>query len=124
MTQQEFFQRTGVQVSQLEFDAINNVYYASDFDKDEFCKFWCRMNASRVKEAREQRKHENKVRRITERAWEIIRKLENQAKDAEDWSLYPDLTISEKKFLSETWGFEVYTDISSLVCDLKRILKK
>lgn len=52
MTQQEFFERTKVEVSNNEFKAIQDVYYYSDLDKDEFCKLWCKMNKTRVKAAK------------------------------------------------------------------------
>ena len=38
MTKQEFTNRTLVEVSDEEFNAIQTVYYASDLGKDEFCK--------------------------------------------------------------------------------------
>ena len=52
MTKQEFTNRTMVEVSNYEFDAINEVYMHSDLDKDQFCKMWCKMNATRVKNAK------------------------------------------------------------------------
>lgn len=52
MTKQEFTQRTQVEVSNHEFDAINEVYMHSELDKDEFCKVWCKMNPIRVKNAK------------------------------------------------------------------------
>ena len=55
MTQQEFFNRTGVEVSNNEFFAIHEVYCNSDLDKDDFCKMWCKMNQSRVKAAKADR---------------------------------------------------------------------
>ena len=56
MTQQEFFNRTGVEVNNDEFWAINEVYNNSDVDKDEFCKLWCKMNPERVQKAKIERK--------------------------------------------------------------------
>ena len=55
MLHSEFIQRTGVEVSNYEFDAINEVYMNSDLDKDEFCKMWCKMNKSRVQNAHQRR---------------------------------------------------------------------
>ena len=55
MTQQEFFNRTGVEVSNKEFEAINEVYMNSDLDKDEFCKMWVKMNKTRVQNANVER---------------------------------------------------------------------
>ena len=55
MTQQEFTNRTNVEVSYNEFNAIHEVYMSSDLDKDEFCKMWCKMNANRVKNAKVER---------------------------------------------------------------------
>lgn len=55
MTQQEFEQRTGVQVSSIEFNVINEFYMTCECDKDVFCKMWCKMNANRVKDAKVER---------------------------------------------------------------------
>lgn len=60
MTQQEFTQRTKVEVSNDEFWAINEVYNNSDLDKDEFCKMWCKMNKSRVQNAKVERMAQQK----------------------------------------------------------------
>ena len=55
MTQQEFTQRVNVEVSNSEFEAINEVYMNSDLDKDEFCKMWVKMNKTRVQNAKVER---------------------------------------------------------------------
>ena len=55
MTQQEFTQRVNVEVSNNEFEAINEVYMNSDLDKDEFCKMWVKMNKTRVQNAKVER---------------------------------------------------------------------
>ena len=52
MTQQEFFERTMVEVSSTEFEKINEFYMNVECDKDEFCKMWCKMNKTRVQNAR------------------------------------------------------------------------
>ena len=55
MTQQEFTNRTNVEVSYNEFNAIHEVYMNSDLDKDEFCKMWLKMNKTRVQNAKVER---------------------------------------------------------------------
>ena len=55
MTKQEFTQRTKVEVSNNEFEMINEFYMNCECDKDEFCKMWCKMNPNRVKEAKVER---------------------------------------------------------------------
>ena len=55
MTQQEFTQRVNVEVSNKEFEAINEVYMNSYLDKDEFCKMWVKMNKTRVQNAKVER---------------------------------------------------------------------
>lgn len=55
MTQQEFTQRVNVEVSNKEFEAINEVYMNSDLDKDEFCNMWVKMNKTRVENAKVER---------------------------------------------------------------------
>lgn len=52
MTREEFKNRTGVQVDDYEWYAINETYNYSKVDKDTFCKYWCKMNANRVSNAR------------------------------------------------------------------------
>ena len=56
MTQFEFETRTKVNVTAEEFDIINNFYMSCEADKDEFCKMWCKMNPSRVQNAKIERK--------------------------------------------------------------------
>lgn len=60
MTQKEFENRA-IEVSQKEFEAINIVYMASDLDKDEFCKMWCKMNANRIKTYKAEKKAEQEM---------------------------------------------------------------
>jgi hypothetical protein len=55
MTKQEFTNRTQVEVSNSEFDMINEFYMNCECDKDEFCKMWCKMNPERVKNAKVER---------------------------------------------------------------------
>lgn len=40
MTQQEFETLTGLNVSASEFDYINRIYMATNFQKDKFCAEW------------------------------------------------------------------------------------
>ena len=51
MTQKEFTNRTNVEVSYKEFEAIHEVYVNSDMDKNEFCEMWKKMNKSRVEKS-------------------------------------------------------------------------
>lgn len=75
MTRQEFETRTLVMnVSDYEFDAIYAVYMASDLDKDEFCKMWCKMNASRVARAKAEAKKAQEVAELKDKVGQIIAK--------------------------------------------------
>ena len=56
MTKQEFTQRVKVEVSDIEYNAIEMVYMHSDVDKDEFCKMWVKMNKTRVEKAKAEAK--------------------------------------------------------------------
>lgn len=75
MTQQEFSSRTLVEVSTEEFWAINEVYNHSDLNKDEFCKLWRKMNASRVAEAKAQAKAQAEQERVFAKTHTLILKL-------------------------------------------------
>lgn len=56
----EFIERTGITPEHEEWQAINTMYMMADCDKDEFCKLWCKMNAQRVKAAKEQKAKEKR----------------------------------------------------------------
>ena len=55
MTKQEFTNRVKVEVSDKEFEVINEFYMSCECDKDEFCKMWVKMNPYRVKNAKVER---------------------------------------------------------------------
>lgn len=81
MTQQEFTQRVNVEVSNKEFEAINEVYMNSDLDKDEFCKMWVKMNKTRVKEA----KVERMLKAKDEAYRDALHKLYNKTNGEDLW---------------------------------------
>lgn len=64
MTHQEFQTRTQVRVNAAEFESINKVYMNADVDKDVFCKMWCKMNASRIKAAKEEIKKQQTIDKV------------------------------------------------------------
>ena len=99
MTHIEFETRTMVAVSSKEFDAINEVYMNSDLDKDEFCKMWCKMNASRVARAKEEIKKAEAEAARKDMAMDIYVTLTfgvEGLKDADDC-----LNSKQKRFLAD-----------------------
>lgn len=78
MTQKEFTQFTGVQVSNDEFWAINEVYNNSEVTKEEFCQMWCRINSIRVAEAKARAKKEAQKDSIRNKVNPILLKIEKQ----------------------------------------------
>lgn len=81
MTQQEFTQRTQVEVSNKEFNAIHEVYMASDLDKDEFCKMWVKMNKTRVQNA----KAERMIKAKDEAYRDALHKFYTKTKDSNEF---------------------------------------
>lgn len=75
MTQNEFTQRVGIEVSVKEFEAINEVYMNSDLDKDAFCRIWVKMNKSRVREARVKAAELKEKQTLKEMAWALYQKV-------------------------------------------------
>lgn len=65
MNKQEFESRTLVEVSESEYEAIETVYMNSDLNKDDFCKLWCKMNASRVKAVKEAIKEQKRIAKLS-----------------------------------------------------------
>lgn len=96
MLQNEFQTRTKVNVSAGEFDAINVVYMNSDLDKDEFCKMWCKMNASRVRAAKTEAQKAAIEAKRKDKAWEILSLLTSVYHCANAADL---LTKTQVKFL-------------------------
>lgn len=56
MLQHEFESRVGIEVSAKEYAAIEQVYMASDVEKDEFCKLWAKMNRQRIARIKAEKK--------------------------------------------------------------------
>ena len=98
MTQQEFFNRTNVKVSEDEFWAINAMYNYCEVDKDEFCKMWCKMNPDRVKAAKAQQKKdkEEAAYKNTLRKW-----FDRWNKTQKFYDNYPPLLVYTKLSTSE-----------------------
>ena len=76
MLQNEFTERTGVQVSANEFAAIHETYLQNDLTKDEFCALWRRMNAHRVKAAKESAKAQSEREKLQSACFNILCKYE------------------------------------------------
>lgn len=88
MTQQEFTNRTLVEVTAEEFNAIHVVYVNGDLDKDEFCKVWCKMNKTRVQAAKEARKQANERYDRCTRLMAIVQRLDRMIyndKSGSEW---------------------------------------
>ena len=81
MTKQEFTQRTKVEVSNNEFEMINEFYMNCECDKDEFCKMWCKMNPNRVKEA----KVERMIKAKDEAYRNALHKFYNKTTEQDSW---------------------------------------
>lgn len=107
MTKQEFENRTNVQVSSEEYGHIEAVYMASDLDKDEFCKMWCKMNKSRVNKAKEEAKEAKRIESLTlvDYAIEIVNKMALEESE-KSCSIYPvsDVALDAKRVKKEFEG--------------------
>lgn len=76
MTQQEFTNRTSVKVNEDEYRAIEVVYLASDLEKDDFCRMWCKMNAKRVATAKRMQKIEAEKQEKKDRIFDLLNRLD------------------------------------------------
>lgn len=130
MTQKEFTNRTKVQVTSFEFDAIHICYLASDLDKDEFCKMWCKMNASRVMDAKVAQIEAEREARNRDFAFSIV----NRGYTWAEFNEFADNFFSsyEKDFLRTRLGIEMqgvnsngvpyFRAVSSILADLNNYL--
>ena len=105
MTQQEFKNRTQVEVSYTEFDAIHEVYMNSDLDKDEFCKMWMKMNKTRVERAKAQAKAEAEEAAKREKLYDII----NRYYTNEEYNMKNSEVLTEKE-VNFLWSVGIECD--------------
>ena len=98
MTKQEFTNRVKVEVSNSEFDVINEFYMSCECDKDEFCKMWCKMNPNRVKAAKTE-----KMMKAREEAYRnALHKFYNKTANKDSWVsiCYVGMTVYEIQAMS------------------------
>lgn len=100
MTQQEFFNRTNVKVSNDEFWAINAMYNYCEVDKDEFCKLWCKMNPDRVKRTKKQLKKEKEDAANLDILRKYWQKWNGKVEHYYDLIVDTDITTKEIKAMS------------------------
>lgn len=83
MNKQEFENRVLVNVSEVEYEAIETVYMNSDLEKDEFCKLWCKMNHKRVKEVKDAIKEQKRIAKMSmfEYVSEFVLNMANKASE-------------------------------------------
>lgn len=98
MTQIEFTQRVGIEVSAKEFEAINEVYMNSDLDKDAFCRIWVKMNKARVREARMKAAELREKQTLKEMAWALYQRISGM-ENTHLAMAYTTLLPSQRNFL-------------------------
>lgn len=113
MLQHEFESRVKIQVSAQEYAAIEQVYMASDVEKDEFCKLWAKMNRQRIAKAIAQQKAEAQFKALPIEEQVIVKMLElAQLKANETGCTLPvsDINIDADivRSYSEADAFTVY----------------
>lgn len=110
MTHKEFTDRTNVQVSATEYNAIEEVYMNSDLNKDEFCKVWMQMNASRVAAAKELAKAKKQEEELRDKLFSLYNRLGTL-----DYDAYAVAVLNDRqKDLIYSVGIEVVDSFYAL----------
>ena len=104
MTQQEFTQRTNVEVSYNEFNAIHEVYMNSDLDKDEFCKMWVKMNKTRVEKAKAEAKAQEEEMAKMDYLYNLYHKYNDLNND---FQLYWEVLTQKEQDQLTAYGFSM-----------------
>jgi hypothetical protein len=104
MTQQEFTQRVNVEVSNKEFEAINEVYMNSDLDKDEFCKMWVKMNKTRVAKAQAEQKAQEEEMKKMDYLYNLYHKYNDYNND---FKLYWEILSDKEQNQLTAYGFSM-----------------
>lgn len=71
MTKQEFETRVKMHVSMEEYSIIEEMYMNSDVDKDEFCKYWSKMNHKRIASAIKKEKEASALEDLKEKVFNV-----------------------------------------------------
>ena len=100
MTKQEFTQRTKVEVSNNEFEMINEFYMNCECDKDEFCKMWVKMNPSRVKEAKVEKMLKAKDEAYRDALHKFYHKFDNNNETFSTPICYVNISVYEVQAMS------------------------
>ena len=106
MLQSEFTERTKVQVSVEEFEAIHEVYMNSDLNKDDFCAMWCKMNKSRVDAVKAAIKEQKRIENLS---------LFEYMKEKVSEMVYREAESNRDKFIL----FDLDADLNHLKTTLK-----
>ena len=107
MTQQEFTNRTNVEVSYNEFNAIHEVYMSSDLDKDEFCKMWVKMNKTRVEKAKAEAKAQEEEMEKMDYIFNLYHKYNDYNND---FQLYWEVLTQKEQDKLTAYGFSMTED--------------
>lgn len=78
MTQQEFYNRTGVQPTADEWWGIHDNYLSFNGDKGQFCRAWKRANLARVKHEKQARIEAARIevaKRYAMKLWERLHRI-------------------------------------------------
>ena len=135
MTQQEFKNRTGVEISYQEFNAIHEVYVNSDLDKDGFCKMWVKMNTTRVAQAKVEAERQAEKEAMFEMMWNIIMEFGSIATCSDEMhtTLAINLLTEEQQKnlaslgidMTEDYGYAIpfFKRMSTVLYEIDKILK-
>lgn len=118
MTQVEFENRA-MKVSVEEFEAINFVYMSCDLNKDEFCKMWVKMNATRVQAYKDRQKETKQEMKNRDKAARIYDRIAPMGGAIYGMKGYEVLTPAEQRFIA-TLGMDEYTYASEIRYELGR----
>lgn len=113
MLQHEFESRVGIEVSAKEYAAIEQVYMASDVEKDEFCKLWAKMNRQRIARIKAEKKAAAQFKALPIEEQVLVKMLElaeQRVKETGCTLPVSDINIDADKVRSyeDVDGFTVY----------------
>ena len=100
MTKQEFETRVQMQVSNEEYRIIEEMYMNSDVEKDEFCKYWSKMNHKRIASAIKKEKEATALADLKEKVFNVYSAINGICWDDASKLACDYLTKSQKKVLA------------------------
>ena len=119
MTQKEFEERVKCEVTADEFSVINNLYMATEMDKDEFCKEFKEMCGGKLTEIRKLPKEIfTRIYAMSLANQELVKSIKQQYNELAEFLIGKAHTYDDTDFRNQALKLVTEMDVVKLTIEL------